>query len=157
MKMNLNFKKHLSEVVCLVLIAAMALTMAACGTKKAEDNNTSDNPGIVSQTQSTDRSNELGEGKTKFDFTVVYADGKEEKFLINTDEETVGAALLKVKLIEGEDSAYGLFVKKVNGVTADFDADGTYWAFYVNGEYASTGVDQTKIESGSSYMFKVEK
>ena len=41
--------------------------------------------------------------------------------------------------------------------TADYDVDQTYWAFYVNGEYASTGVDSTKIEEGAAYSFKVEK
>jgi len=35
--------------------------------------------------------------------------------------------------------------------------DQTYWAFYINGEYASTGVDSTNIEEGSTYTFKVEK
>ena len=49
------------------------------------------------------------------------------------------------------------YVKKVNGITADYDADQTYWAFYVNGEYATAGVDSTTIEEGATYSFKVEK
>ena len=60
-------------------------------------------------------------------------------------------------LIAGEDGAYGLYVKTVNGVTLDYDADGMYWAFYVNGEYASSGVDATEAVSGAEYMFKAEK
>ena len=47
--------------------------------------------------------------------------------------------------------------KTVNGITADYDVDQTYWAFYVDGEYAMTGVDATDIVEGSQYMFKVEK
>ena len=35
--------------------------------------------------------------------------------------------------------------------------DRTYWAFYVNGEYASTGVDSTPVNEGDTYEFKVEK
>ena len=70
---------------------------------------------------------------------------------------TVGAALLSLGLIAGEDSEYGLYVKTVNGETADYDVDGTYWAFYVNGEYAMTGVDATTLEAGAIYAFRVEK
>ena len=69
----------------------------------------------------------------------------------------VGEALVELKLIEGEDSEYGLFVKKVNGIVADYDKDGMYWAFYINGEYAMSGVDSTEIKEGQSYSFKMEK
>ena len=69
----------------------------------------------------------------------------------------VGAALLKLGVIAGEDSDYGLYVKTVNGETADYDKDGAYWAFYVNGEYAMTGVDYTAPEAGTTYGFHVEK
>ena len=99
----------------------------------------------------------LGEGSVKFTFIVVDADGNETDFVINTDKETVGDALLEQNLIEGEEGDYGLYVKTVNGITADYDTDQTYWAFYVNGEYASTGVDSTPVNEGDTYEFKVEK
>ena len=109
-------------------------------------------------TETTDGdSNVLGEGQTKFTFTVVDKDGNETDFEIHTDKETVGEALLELNLIEGEDSEYGLYVKTVNGITADYDTDGVYWAFYVNGEYATSGVDTTPVTEGDSYSFKVEK
>ena len=57
----------------------------------------------------------------------------------------------------GDEGEYGLYVKTVNGITADYDKDGAYWAFYVNGEYASSGVDSTPIAEGESYCFRVEK
>ena len=101
--------------------------------------------------------NVLGEGKTQFDFSVVDKDGKETKMEIHTDKKTVGEALLELELIEGEESEYGLYVKKVNGITADYDVDKTYWAFYINDEYAMTGVDATEIKEGEKYTFKVEK
>ena len=31
-----------------------------------------------------------------------------------------------------------------------------YWSFYVGGEYALTGVDQTPVELGAQYMLKAE-
>ena len=69
----------------------------------------------------------------------------------------VGDALLEEGLVEGEDGAYGLYVKKVNGILADYEVNQTYWAFYINGEYAMSGVDITPVEDGATYAFKVEK
>ena len=76
---------------------------------------------------------------------------------VNTDEETLGAALLKLGVVAGDDSEYGLYVKTVNGETADYDTDGSYWAFYIDGEYAMAGVDYTAPEAGKTYAFKVEQ
>ena len=56
----------------------------------------------------------------------------------------------------GEPGPYGRYVKTVNGITLDYDTDGKYWAFYVDGEYGITGVDETDIVPGSTYMFKPE-
>ena len=39
----------------------------------------------------------------------------------------------------------------------DYDTDGMYWAFYINGEYAQTGVDATGVEDGAVYAFRAEK
>lgn len=47
--------------------------------------------------------------------------------------------------------------KNVNGMTADCDKDGVYWAFYIDGEYAMTGVDATNITDGAQYAFRMEK
>jgi len=98
----------------------------------------------------------LGEGSVSFMFNVVNANKETSYFQINTDETTVGAALLNLGLIEGEDSEYGLYVKTVNGITADYTTDGVYWAFYIDGEYAMTGVDSTEITAGATYTFAVE-
>ena len=76
---------------------------------------------------------------------------------IHTDKEIVGEALEELGLILGEESPTGIYVKTVSGITADYDKDGTYWAFYVNGEYAQSGVDSTPIHEGDSFAFRVEK
>lgn len=140
-------KKLLSILLCIALIAAMALCTAGCGSKDAPETTVS--AGTAGATS-------VGEGQTAFRFTVVDADGKETAFDVHTDETTVGAALLALGLIDGDDSEYGLYVKTVNGLTVDYDKDGKYWAFYVDGEYAATGVDSTDIAAGSTYTFKVE-
>ncbi|MBD5444099.1 MAG: DUF4430 domain-containing protein [Lachnospiraceae bacterium] len=169
-------KKLLSFILCMALIVAMAFFTTGCGGNAGKDvssgtgtessvqtgNNaqvegsaqTEDNAQAEGSTQSED--NVIGTGDTEFILTVVDKEGGETKFEIHTDKETVGDALTELGFIEGEESEYGLYVKTVNGITADYDTDGVYWAFYVNDEYASSGVDSTTITSGESYSFKVE-
>ena len=120
-----------------------------------EDETTADEE-TADETGSEDEGIKIGEGETHFDFSVTFSDGSEKHYCVYTDEENVGAALLDVELIAGEDSQYGLYVKTVDSETADYDTDGHYWAFYIDGEYAMTGVDSTPIEDGKAYAFKYE-
>ena len=146
-------KKMASWILCMMLIMAMSSTAVGC---KAKDNG-GNQPQAEAQATVETENTVLGEGQTKFAFVVVDKDGNETNFEIHTDKTTVGEALMEVGLLEGEESEYGLFVKTVNGITADYDVDQTYWAFYVNDEYAMSGVDTTVIEEGADYSFKVEK
>ena len=160
-------RTFLSLILSMMLIVAMAFSMTACGDNNQEKPNTEgqSQPGETEQDSQLDNvengtqqsDNVLGEGATVFNFVVVDKDGNEATFEVHTNKTTVGEALLEVKLIEGEEGPYGLYVKKVNGITADYDVDQTYWAFYINGEMAMTGVDATNVETGATYSFKVEK
>ena len=164
--MKLTGKKIKSMLLCMLL--AMAFTVAGCGSKTegTADAKKNTETAIVNtettvETESIEAAEAqeivLGDGSVKITVIVVDADGNETNFVVNTDKETVGDALLEQNLIEGEEGDYGLYVKTVNGITADYDTDKTYWAFYVNGEYASTGVDSTPVNEGDTYEFKVEK
>ncbi|MDO4608503.1 MAG: hypothetical protein Q4B40_04855 [Clostridia bacterium] len=138
-----NFKKLLSLIVCVVLVAAMALTSIGC-----KDNaTTGEMSSGITATQA----------KAEFDFTVVHKDGSEKSIKITTDKSTVGEALQAEGIITGDQSEYGLFVKTVDGETLDYDADGYWWAFYIGDEQAMTGVAKTPIEKGKIYSFKAEK
>lgn len=131
-------RKIMTWLLCMLLYLLTTMIIAGCGTN-----------------QSGDSGQKAGE-KT-FLLTVVDKDGAETEFEIHTDQDMVGAALQEEGLISGEEGDYGLYVKTVNGITADYDTDKTYWAFYIDGEYATSGVDTTAIQEGSKYMFKVEK
>ena len=147
-------KSWLSLVLCIALIAAIALTAMGCD--KAENRN----PDATTSGQNenpTPPPTVKGEGATVFYFNVVDKDGAVTRFEIHTDKTVVGDALLELELIEGEEGPYGLYVKKVNGITADYDVDGTYWSFYIGEDYGMTGVDMTNIEAGATYAFKVAK
>ena len=134
MKRN-SIHSMLSVLLCVVLIAALALFAAGCGAG-------SETP-------------ETSDAKT-FTFQVVDADGKETTQEITTTATTVGEALLAEGLIEGEEGPYGLYVKTVCGTTLDYETDGKYWAFYVDGEYGLTGVELTDIVPGTVYSFRAE-
>ena len=160
-------KKLLSLILSTMLIVAMAFSMTACGGNNTETPNTqgqSQVGGAEQETQTGSAENDakddktvLGKGAVVFNFVVVDGEGNEKTFEIHTDKTTVGDALFEVELIEGEEGAYGLYVKTVNGITADYDVDQTYWAFYINDAYATSGVDTTPVTEGESYSFKVEK
>ena len=94
----------------------------------------------------------------KTSFTVVTTDleGNETTHTIKTDATTVGEALIEEGLIAGHTTDYGLYVDEVNGIVLDWEKDGKYWAFYINGAYAMTGVDTTDVEDGAVYTFKPE-
>lgn len=140
-----TLKKLLSVVLCVMLFASLAMMTTGCGSDKPAET-----------TAAAQDSNVLGEGQTVFTFTYTDPDGKETEYEIHTDKKVVGEALLDLGLIAGEDSEYGLYVKTVGGITLDYDKDGKYWAFYVDGAYGETGVDTTEIVAGSTYSFKAE-
>ena len=142
---NVMKSKVVLSILAFVLIVAMALSFSACGKNDSNANTTT--------TQAS------GETKKElnFVFKVVDLDGSEKSFDIKTDAKTVGEALLTEKLISGEVGDYGLMVDTVNGIKYDYNADGAYWAFYVNGEYAMSGVDTTDIVDGTTYSFVATK
>lgn len=99
---------------------------------------------------------ELGSGEKTVEVELRVED-KSITFTIHTDADTLGAALLEHSLIEGEQGAYGIYVKRVNGILADFDIDQSYWGFYQNGEYLMSGVDTTEISGGEHFEIVYEK
>ena len=140
-------KRLLTSLLCVLLAAALALGTLGCS--KAPETNDS---GVVTVEDGAT----LGQGAVSFTFTVVNGEGKEITVTINTDKETVGEALTDLGLVSGEDSEYGLMVDTVNGETWSYAETGKYWALYIDGEYAMTGVDSTPVTAGANYTFKVE-
>ena len=134
----------LACILCVTLTAACAVTLWGCTTSQPPE-------------QGTEAVTEIGEGQTQFVVTVTDGDGNTTSFSVRTDKKTVGEALLDIGLIEGDEGPYGLYIKKVNGILADYDTTKTYWAFYVGGEYALSGADMTDIVPGTVYGFRVEK
>lgn len=151
--MKTTFSRRLSLIFLTLLITAVALFSGCGSTSQGED--ISSQPTSSVEEVSADIT-VLGEGEISFNFAVVDVDGTKTLFEIHTSKTIVGEALLDLGLIEGEEGAYGLYVKTVNGITLDYNTDGKYWAFYIDDEYAQTGVDSTNIETGKTYTLKAE-
>ena len=136
-------KKTITSAVAAVLLLALCLCLGACNTVKKT--------GLWEEaTYLSDQT--LGTGKKTITVEVT-AEEQTVTFTVKTDKETVGDALLDVGLIDGEEGPYGIYVKKVNGITADYDVDQTYWAFYVNGEMSMSGADTTAIDESAVYRY----
>ncbi len=135
--MKNKMKTLLTAVLCVMMLACMT----ACTKDEAA--------GLWADAKYTEDT-ELGEG-SKTVKVVVEAEEKKVTFTIHTDETILGDALLKHELIAGDEGEFGLYIKQVNGMTADYDVDQTYWGFYQNGEYMMTGVDGTEFADGDQY------
>lgn len=141
--------KKFKSFLALLLVLCAVFSLSAC----------TSTPATPTEPESTipASGSTLGEGAHSFTFEVKMKDETTYTYTIQTDEETVGAALLGLKLIDGEDGQYGLYVKSVLGEKLDYDTDGYWWGLYVDGESSMVGVDSVAITDGSTYTFTAEK
>lgn len=149
---DVSMKQILSMVVATVLLAATVL----CATSCDKANSGGDTATATTVSAETLPPTEIGEGAKAFSFEVTHLDGTTKSFTVKTDAKTVGEALVGVGLIAGDQGAYGLYVKTVDGELLDWDTHKKYWAFYINGEMAMTAVDKTDITAGAVYAFRAE-
>ena len=137
----------MKKLLVMILALIMAVSMAGCISTDAPDE--------IELITAKD-GDVIGDGATEFTLEVIDAEDTQVNLTIKTDEKTVGAALVALGLIAGENSQYGLYIKTVNNITYDYDTDGKYWGFYVNGAYANQSADLTDIEPGAIYTLKAE-
>ncbi len=91
------------------------------------------------------------EGAKTITVIVVHQDGTEKTFEYQTNQEYLGETILGEKLVEGEEGPYGLTIHTVDGETASWEENQSYWALYVGEEYATTGADGVALTDGGVY------
>ena len=101
------------------------------------------------------------QGAKEITVEVVDNNGESVSYETRTDAEFLRQALEELDdatdfAIAGEESDYGLYITTVNGITADYSADGAYWSIYVNGEYGMYGVDTQPVADGDVYSIVYE-
>ena len=124
----------MKKLISLMLVLVMVLALTACSTKK-----------------------EPAAEAVSFKVIVTDLEGNETAFEYTSNAASVGDALVAEGLVVGHEASYGLYIDSVNGIAADWDNDQTYWAFYVNGAYATTGIGDTPITADTTYNLTLSK
>ncbi|NCO12428.1 DUF4430 domain-containing protein [Candidatus Pacearchaeota archaeon] len=70
------------------------------------------------------------------------------------DGQNAFELLKDVAKIDYKEYDFGVFVESINGVKGD---DKHFWAFYLNGEQAKTGADQTILQKGDKVEWRYEE
>ena len=134
----------MKKLICLLTTVVLCISLTGC-VKEAEVKDVWENAIHKEDTV-------IGSGKTEISVKVI-ADDKTVNFKVNTDKTMLGDALVEHKLIDGDKEAYGLYVKVVNGIRADYNEDKAFWSISKNGEALMTGVDNVEIKSGDAFEF----
>ena len=90
----------------------------------------------------------------KYTVIVVHADGAEKTYNYETEGGNLGPALVKEGLVAAADN--GLYTT-IDGVTADWNVDQSYWAFYIGDEMATFGIDDAVIHDGDVFKLVYTK
>ena len=85
---------------------------------------------------------------------IVNSSKKSVVYDVTTEAEFLRGAMDDAEGLEysGDESQYGIMVKTVNGELADYDKNGAYWSFTVNGEYSNHGIDTQPINDGDEFV-----
>ena len=161
-------KKLISVIASLALAACL---LAACGNSASSAASESVSSEAVSSEVVTSEAvsseavsseavsgEESSEAAAEATFTVVDADGNSTEIALSiTEGEKLSDALVAAGVISKEEAAAG-FVTTVNGVTADYNADGAWWCLTdAAGEMTTVGVADIELHNGDSYAFTYTK
>ncbi len=93
------------------------------------------------------------EGSKEITIEVVDHEAESIVYSFKTDAEYLRQAMEEADGLEfsGAEGEFGLMVTVVNGVTADYNVNGAYWAFYVNGDYCKFGIDTQPVMDGDVF------
>jgi hypothetical protein len=96
----------------------------------------------------------IEEGEASFEILSVEKNITE--FHVKTARTTVGAALLELELIEGEeDEELGFIVKVVDGLAVS-DGANAKWKFYINDEESEHDIKSTSIITDTLYKLLLD-
>lgn len=92
-------------------------------------------------------------GSKEITIEVVNKAGESTIYELRTDAETLQEAMDEAEGLtyNGTDGPYGLMIDTVNGETADYSVDQSYWGFYVNGDYCNYGIKEQPVLDGDAF------
>ena len=148
MKKNFIFSRVFAALLALICMLSMTLAFVSCSNDGDGNESSTPNQEIESpeDTQIT------------ITLEVIGPDNSSKEFVISTSKKNnLRQALEAEGLISGDDGPYGLYIKVVNGITADYDVDGSWWSLSKSGEILMTGVDSTPIADGDHFELTYSK
>lgn len=95
-------------------------------------------------------------GEKEVNVVVVHGDETEKTFRYHTDAEYLVEVLKENELVSGEEGEYGLFIKTVDGETAD-ESKQQWWCITKGGEQVNTSADQTPIADGEQFELTLKE
>ena len=122
----MNNKKLLGGVAALVLVCAVFFGLWSASRPEAQ------------------------EGAKALTVEVIHKNGGTKTFSFRTDAEYLADALLEQKIVEDNQTAYGLYILTADGETAD-EANQEWWCITKGGESMMTGASETVIADGETY------
>ena len=157
--MKLQTTKRLLSVILTVLTVFSVIAMTACGRKNPDptpvSSITAQDEGLWADAVYTEDKS-FGEGAKTVEVEVIAGD-KSITFTLKTDKDNLADAMLEHSLVDGTNDQYGLYIKKVNGILADYDINKSYWSLSKSGEALMTGASGTVISDGEKYEFTYAK
>lgn len=91
------------------------------------------------------------EGAKTVTVTVVHGDGTSKDFTYHTNSEYLGEVIVLEGLVNGSEGPYGLYFDTVDGETASWEENQSYWSILIGEEYATTGADGIVLTDGGLY------
>lgn len=95
---------------------------------------------------------ETQKGSKTITVTVVHKDGTSKDFTYHTDAEFLAEVLEAEGLLLASEGETGMY-NTVDGETADWNVDQSYWALYIGEEYAMTGAQETPVSDGDTFKW----
>ena len=89
------------------------------------------------------------EGSKEITIEVIDKAGNSTVYELSTDAEYLRGAMEEAEGLTF--TAQDGMVLAVNGESADFSIDSSYWGFFVNGEYCNYGIDTQPVEDGDVF------
>lgn len=94
------------------------------------------------------------DGSKTITVTVNHGDKTQKVFAYRTDAGYLGDVLMEEGLVQGETGPYGLEIHTVDGETASWEDNHSYWALYIGADYATTGADGVVLTDGGEYTLE---
>ncbi len=159
--------KNTKFIALIAALAAALLCFASCGstetaTTAAETTAAAETATSADTAAEADGTTAAADGTTaaaeqekevNITVTVKDKDGKTADFKLATKKTNLADALLEKGLVTGDDTEYGLYIKTVNGIRADYDEDKAYWALLdKDGNMLQTGASSTPVAEGDAFI-----